>query len=166
MQKSPEIDTDYTSKLEALIDVANNLKQESDFTQILKVVTQRSCDLFAADFALLMMINPQTHHTLRTVFSGRDESTTDEIHAINSSISGWVIKYKSILLSRDIKKDTRFRKDLVKDTKYKSVLCSPLYSEGVIIGTLLLIRENDLYLQFALVTYRLRSLLYLSIFLI
>jgi transcriptional regulator with PAS, ATPase and Fis domain len=91
-----------------------------------------------------MMINPQTQNTVRTVFSGREESADRESHAINSSISGWVIKYKTFLLSRDISKDTRFRNDLVKDTPYKSVLCSPLYAEGIIIGTLLIVREDEL----------------------
>ncbi len=143
MPKSIESNTEYISKLEALIELAHILKQESNFKQLLQVITEKACALFAADFALLMMINPQTHHTLRTVFSGREESTSSEIHAINSSISGWVIKYKSDLLSRDLKKDTRFRKDLVKDTTYKSVICSPLYSEDVIIGTILLVREIE-----------------------
>lgn len=143
MPQSIEIDTDYVSKLEALIELAHILKQESDFKQILQITTEKAGLLFTADFALLMMTNPQTHHTIRTVFSARQESSDRESHAINSSISGWVIKYKTILLSRDIKKDTRFRKTLVKDSTYRSVLCSPLYSEGIVIGTLLLVREKE-----------------------
>ncbi len=144
MPKSIESKNDYASKLEALIDLAHILKQESNFKNILQIITEKAGVLFAADFALLMMINPQTQNTIKTVFSGKEESTECEKNAINSSISGWVMKYKSILLSRNITKDTRFRKNIVKNTIYKSVLCSPLYSEGIIIGTLLLVRENDL----------------------
>jgi len=144
MPKSIKSNTDYISKLEALIELAHSLKQESDFKQILQIITEKACGLFAADFALLMMTNPQTHHTIKTVFSVRENSTDRESHAINSSISGWVIKYKNILLSRDIQKDTRFRKSLVQESSYKSVLCSPLIAEGIIIGTLLLVRENEL----------------------
>jgi transcriptional regulator with GAF, ATPase, and Fis domain len=144
MPKSIESNTDYISNLEALIELAHSLKQESDFKQILQSITEKACVLFAADFALLMMINPQTQHTIKTVFSGQKESADRDNHAINSSISGWVIKYKSTLLSRDINKDARFRKSLVKNSTYKSVSCSPLYAEGLIIGTLLLVRENEL----------------------
>ncbi len=144
MPKSIESQNDYISNLEALIELAHILKQESDFKQILQITTEKAGALFAADFALLMMTNPQTQNTIKTVFSDREESTDRESHAINSSISGWVTKYRKILLSRDITKDTRFRADLVKDTTYKSVLCSPLCAEGIIIGTLLLVRENEL----------------------
>ena len=88
MPKSIEPRTDYISKLEALIELAHILKQESDFKRILQIITEKARVSFAADFALLMMINPQTHHTLRTVFSGREESTEHENHAINSSAAG------------------------------------------------------------------------------
>jgi transcriptional regulator with GAF, ATPase, and Fis domain len=144
MPKTIESKTDYISKLEALIELAYILKQESDFKQILQITTEKAGALFAADFALLMMTNPQTQNTIKTVFSDREESTDHESHAINSSISGWVTKYRNILLSRDITKDSRFRPDLVQDLTYKSVLCCPLHAEGIIIGTLLLVRENDL----------------------
>jgi len=145
MPKLMKSNNDYTLKLEALVELAHILKQESDFNQILQIITEKAYSLFSADFALLMMTNPQTHNTIKTVFSDRNDSKARESHAINSSISGWVIKYKNILLSRDISKDTRFRKNLFKDTTYKSVLCCPLHAEGIIIGTLLLVRGNESY---------------------
>ena len=86
MPKSTQFNTDYIAKLEALIELAHILKQESDFKQMLQIITEKARLLFAADFALLMMINPQTHNTLRTVFSGREETTEGESHAVNSSI--------------------------------------------------------------------------------
>jgi len=144
MSKSTESNADYISKFESLIELAHILKKKNHFEEILQIVTEKAASLLAADFALLMMTNPQTQDTIKTIFSGKEESTDHEIHAINSSISGWVIKYKSILLSRDIRKDTRFRQDLVENSPYKSVLCGPLYAEGLIIGTLLLIRESEL----------------------
>jgi len=143
MSKSMGIDPAYAVKLEALIELAHILKHEGDFKQILRITTEKAKQLFAADSAMLMMINPQTHKTLRTVFSGEEAAADPVLHAINSSISGWVIKYNSILLSQNFKKDTRFRQGMVKKASYASVMCSPLYSEGVIIGTLLTGRENE-----------------------
>ena len=55
MPKSIKSDSDYSSKLEALVELAHILKQESDFNQILQIITEKSCGLFVADFALLMM---------------------------------------------------------------------------------------------------------------
>ncbi len=144
MLKSIEPNIDYTSKLEAIVELAHILKQESDFNQILQIVTEKACELFSADIALLMMTNPQTHNTIKTVFSEKNDSYVRDSHAIDSSISGWVLKYKNVFLSPDISKDTRFRKDLFKDTTYKSVLCCPLFAEGIIIGTILLVRQNEL----------------------
>jgi transcriptional regulator with GAF, ATPase, and Fis domain len=134
----------YISKLEALIELAHLLTNESDFDQILGTITNQACVLFAADSASLMMINPQTHNTIKTVFSEGERDADREHHVVNSSISGWVLKYQKSLFSREIKKDTRFRKGLLKSTNYNSVLCSPLYAEGNMIGTMLLVRVNDL----------------------
>ena len=97
MSKSIETNIDYKNKLEALIELAHTLQKKSNFSQILEIVTEKACEFLAADFTILMMTNPQTQNTIKTVFSGRDETSDDEIHAINSSISGWVIKYKRIL---------------------------------------------------------------------
>ena len=49
MPKSTESKTDYIAKLEALIDLAHNLKQESDFKQILQIITERARLLFTAE---------------------------------------------------------------------------------------------------------------------
>ncbi len=143
MAKISNSDIDYISRLEALLDLSHILTQESDFKHMLQIITGKARTLFSADFALLMMINPQTHNTLKTVFAGREESTADQQHAINSSISGWVIKYRRTLLSRDIRQDSRFKNGLLRKCMYRSVLCSPLYAEGMIIGTLLLARSNQ-----------------------
>ena len=75
-----EIDTDYISKLEALIELAHTLKQESDFKQILQIITEKAYKLFAADYALLMMTNPKTHNTIKTVFSEKNDSISRENH--------------------------------------------------------------------------------------
>jgi len=136
------LNSDYVNKVENLLDFAGILENESDYQNILKLVSQKAAIYFQSDFAIIMMINPQTHQTVKTIYSEGDGGKKDKNHVVHTNISGWVIKNNCPLLSENIKKDGRFRKNLLKNTSYYSVLCAPLRAEAVIIGTLFLARES------------------------
>jgi len=149
------IETEY-DKLERLLELAEMLGQQSNFDEILRVVTQQAASLLHAETALMMMINPQTHQTVKTVFKEGQETQPHRYHAVHTQVCGWVIKNHRAFLSPNIKEDSRFRKDRFKVLSIKSVMCVPLRIEGVIIGSILLLNkdrgdqfgENDLaYLE-------------------
>jgi len=129
-------------KSDTLIDLAKLLSHQNDFEEILRLVTQKASNLFNSDLALIMMINPRTHDTIKTLFFEDRHSEKHKYHSLNTSISGWVIKNELPLISDNIKSDDRFRQSVFKDISASSVLCVPMTCESVIIGTLLLMNKT------------------------
>jgi len=130
---SKEITDIEITKLTSLIELAQILSQQSDYEEVLRLVVEKASSLVNSDAALIMMINPRTRNTIKTIFAEKyigDEQN----HFVHTNISGWVILNNSSLLSADIKSDNRFRKKLFDKSKAKSVICVPFRVENIIIG--------------------------------
>jgi len=130
------------NRWDALFDLADVLSRQSDFQEILRLVTQKASDLINADVAVIMMINPKTRHTLKTIHREGKNADEQKIHFIQTNVSGWVIDNKASFVTSNLQKDKRFRNNLFKGFPVQSVACVPLKTECVIIGTLLLISPN------------------------
>ena len=128
-------------KLESLIELAQILGQQSDYEEVLRLVVEKASQLVKSNSVLVMMINPKTRDTVKTIYG--EKSTYDEqSHFVHTNISGWVILNNLPLLSSDIKSDNRFRKKLFEKVNAKSALCVPFRVENIIIGTLLLLNNE------------------------
>jgi len=65
--------TDVTlTKLESLIELAQLLGQQSDYGEVLRLVVEKASFLINSDSALVMMINPKTRNTIKTIYSERN----------------------------------------------------------------------------------------------
>ena len=137
-----KIKSNYIPKLESLIELAQILGQQSDYEEVLRLVVEKASQLVNSDSALVMMINPKTRDTIKTIYSERNSEDTQN-HFVHINISGWVILNDSSLLSADIKSDNRFRKNLFEKTNAKSALCVSFRVESLIIGTLLLLNGES-----------------------
>ena len=143
----------YTTKLESLIDVAQILGQQNDYEEVLRLVTEKASNLVNSDASLIMMINPKTRNTIKTIYEERNVGDVQN-NVVHINLSGWVILNNTSLLSPDIKSDLRFRNKIFEKVKAKSAICVPFRVEKIIIGTLLLLNnegncsftENDLSL--------------------
>ena len=143
----------YTSKLESFIDLAQLLGQQNDYEEVLRLVTEKASDLVKSDASLIMMINPKTRNTIKTIYDERNVGDIKD-NVVHINLSGWVILNNISLLSPDIKSDLRFRNKIFDKVKAKSAICVPFRVEKIIIGTLLLLNnegncsftENDLSL--------------------
>jgi transcriptional regulator with PAS, ATPase and Fis domain len=89
-----------------------------------------------------MLLNPRTRDTLRTVFAQKN-ADDEQSHFVHANISGWVVLNDSPFLSPDLRSDGRFRKRLFERVRAKSALCVPCKAENIIIGTLLLLRNEE-----------------------
>ena len=136
------LNNNYTTKLESLVDLAQILGLQSDYEEVLRLVVEKASTLVKSDMALVMMINPKTRHTIKTVY-GESKSGDEQSHFVHTNICGWVILNNSSLLSADIKSDDRFRKRLFEKANVKSAICVPFKTENVIIGTLLLLNNES-----------------------
>jgi transcriptional regulator with GAF, ATPase, and Fis domain len=128
--------------MERLVALAEALGQQNDFNEILRVVAQQAASLLSAETALIMMINPQTHQTVKAVFKTGATLAESQYHLLMLEIGGWVAKNCRSLLVTDIHQDLRFRKKHFQGLPIKSAMCVALRLEGVMIGSLLLLNQK------------------------
>jgi len=129
--------------IEKLLDLATILNQQTSIDEVFRLITQQSSDLLNADISLIMMLNPRTHQTIKTIFKEGDEPKQPIPKFLHNQISGWLMKYKKPLLTPNIKNDERFKNADWDSLPMKSVLGVPLLSGNVSIGSLLLFNKNN-----------------------
>ncbi len=129
-------------KLESIIDMASVLSKQSDFQEILRLVTQKAAALFNAETALVMMINPSTRETVKTLYREGGGPDSRPYQLLHTFLSGWILEQNCGLLSENIHTDRRFQKELFKDTPVISVMCTPFRGDGIITGSLLLLNQS------------------------
>lgn len=131
------------NRLYTLIDLAALLGQQNDFHEILRLIIQKATTMVRSDFALIMMLNPQTRKTIKTIYAEGKEIQDRKCHFIHTNISGWVIQNNRSFLTQDIQSDSRFQKNLFKNIEVKSAICIPFRIEASLVGTLLLLNKSD-----------------------
>jgi transcriptional regulator with GAF, ATPase, and Fis domain len=130
-------------KSDALIELAQTLCHQNNFDEVLRLITQKAVSLLNAQIASIIMINPRTYQTMKTIFSEGKKAEERTYHPVHASISGWVLKNGRSFISEDIKSDSRFKQNVFKNIAVKSALCTPLCCEDTIIGVLILLNKND-----------------------
>jgi Nif-specific regulatory protein len=138
-----KMDNHSKLKSDALIELAQTLCHQNNFEEILRLVSQKSAHLLDAEVASIIMINPRTHQTLKTIFSEGKTEDDHAYHLFHTSISGWVLKNNVSFISQNIQSDSRFDKSVFQGIAVKSVLCTPLRCEDQIIGMLLVLNQTD-----------------------
>ncbi len=129
--------------LESLLELASILEQQNDFQEVLRLVTHKAANLMEAETVLIMMINPLTRETVKTIYKEDKGAENKRYSFMHTYLSGWVINNHKAFFSGDIHTDSRFNQDVLKDLPLKSVMCAPLTAEGMITGSLLIINKHD-----------------------
>jgi Nif-specific regulatory protein len=132
------------TKLIALIELAQVLGRQSDYEEMLRLVVEKASQMINSNSALIMMINPKTRNTIKTIYAEKNIED-EQNHFVHINVSGWVILNNKSLLSENIKTDNLFRKKLFDKFHIKSVICVPFRIENIIIGTLLLLNNENEY---------------------
>ena len=84
-----------TQKIEInadLIELARILAEQSDFEEILRLVAQRSVQLLNAEMAFILMINPDTRNTIKTIMKNGQSAGQTEYRDIHIHVGGWIIR--------------------------------------------------------------------------
>jgi transcriptional regulator with GAF, ATPase, and Fis domain len=130
------------NRLNSLIDLATLLGHQTDFQEIARLIINKASSVVKSDITLIMMLNPNTRETIKTIYAKGKELHDKKYHFVHTNISGWVIKNNQSFQTRNIQSDNRFQKNLFKDTGIKAAICVPLRIEAGIIGTLLLLNKS------------------------
>jgi hypothetical protein len=81
-------------ELKRLFELASILGQQNDYQEILRLVSQKASGLLDAQNAILMMINPRTRQTVKTIFKEAGEGNQQDFNGLQTNVSGWVIRYQ------------------------------------------------------------------------
>lgn len=125
----------------SLIELASILEQQNDFQEVLRLTTQKAASLMESETALVMMINPSTRETVKTIYREDRGTDNNRFQFLHTYLSGWVFENRLGFMTENIKTDSRFNNDILKDLPIKSVICVPLIAEGMITGSFLLLNK-------------------------
>jgi transcriptional regulator with GAF, ATPase, and Fis domain len=126
-----------------LITFARILSRQAEFNEILRLVAHKSAQFLKADLAVILMVNPDTRETVKTVIRDGKYSEQAEFRKIHIHIGGWILNYKKSFSSKDIHRDDRFAEGSFKEVRMESVIGAPLIIEGIIIGALILLYQKS-----------------------
>ncbi|UCE07310.1 MAG: sigma-54-dependent Fis family transcriptional regulator, partial [bacterium] len=126
-----------------LIALAHLLSQQKAIDDSFKIVAQKTAQFLNTEIILILMINPKTHQTLKTIIKQGDVSTEPRYRFIQNQVSGWILKNNQSLLSPDINKDERFHELCFDDQAICSVMGVPLKIEDAAIGTLIVLNSEQ-----------------------
>lgn len=125
-----------------LIDFISLLNNITDFDEILRVSLEKVSEVVETDITSILMINPQTQDTIKTLINEEKYPVTGKYHFVNSAISGWVVKNGQPFLSNDLKNDKRFRENLFAGILFNGSICVPIISSAKVTGTIILLSQN------------------------
>ncbi|MBN1351014.1 sigma-54-dependent Fis family transcriptional regulator [candidate division KSB1 bacterium] len=140
---SVTMEDEYNQKTESLFELATILGQQDDFQEILRLVTSKASVLFNAEIASILMVNPDTQNTIKTIVREGDVIQGQRCKLVQTNVMGWVSKNRQSFLTDDIRKDARFKKNLFEDCTVGSVMCVPLHSQGSSIGYLIVFGRSE-----------------------
>ena len=127
---------------EILIEFAHALNQQNNFQEILRLISEQASSLLGADNVSLSMLNPHTQQTVKTVYREFEHVYQKYMKLLAAQVSGWMVSSQKPFITEDISKDNRFRKKYVDKTDIKSIIGVLIRVEGIIIGSLLLLKNN------------------------
>lgn len=122
--------------LSSLFELADVLSHQNDFPEILRLISDRALELFKVDFASVIMINPRTQKTLKTVLRKTKREPLKGLSIVQTNVIGWMMVNRQSFLSENINEDTRFSEDLFVDLPIGAAMATPLRCSGSIIGYL------------------------------
>lgn len=125
------------------IELAKVLGQQTDFQEVLRLVAQKSSQFLNDDLSLILMLNPDTRETIKTVMREGRHLESEEYRNIHIHVGGWIVSKGKSFLSKEIQKDDRFAEGLFEDVPMKAVLGVPLIVEGLTIGALMLLYRDS-----------------------
>lgn len=138
--------------LSSLLDFALVLNHQTDFDEVLRLVAHKTTDLLHAESTFILMINPRTQETVKTVIRQGKKVGSHILDSAQQQITGWMMHEQPAFISPDIKQDDRLAKMDTLDEPVRSAVAVLLTAENVIIGSLVVFRsektkafaENDL----------------------
>jgi len=128
-------------QLEGLNRLAQALSSTFDIDTILNTIVQVSLSLCRAQHASILLLDPVTKETVKTLVRRSDSSHKEIDHTVNAVVAGWVIEHNTPLLADNLVAGVGLKNPTSRYKEYGSVLAVPLIVSGEIIGIINLLNE-------------------------
>ncbi len=130
-------------ELQLLNEIAIAAGNSQSTDQTLNTIVHKILRAVNAEQGSIMLLTDDQKDPFKTFLHKEDLSTLKPHYRINTSISGWVLKNEEPLLIKNLSKDSRFHSTEEEQKDIKSILCSPIWFEGKIIGIMTMINKKD-----------------------
>ncbi|MFQ5628349.1 MAG: sigma 54-interacting transcriptional regulator [bacterium] len=131
------------NNLHSLLELATLLNAQTDFNETLRLAARKACAIFHAEVALILMVNPRTRQTMKTIQREGPGEAARQYKKAQLQISGWLMIHKKPLLVENAEKDERFSNAGLAQAGIRSAVGVPLHNEGVFIGTMILLNKTN-----------------------
>jgi len=126
-----------------LLDLACALSNLNNFEEIIRLSADQARSILPARMASVMLLNPKTHQTVKTIIQDGQVDGGAKYKRVQANVCGWVLSHQKKFHTDNLKTDTRFRQNQFDEIDVGSVLCAPLFTEGVMVGCLMLVNKKD-----------------------
>ena len=130
-------------RLENLLELANLLNRQTDFDEIVRLVTEHARTLCNAEAGLLLMINPGTRKTIRTIFRAGSNHTPQKYSKAHQQLCGWILLNKQPILLDNPESDERFHNANLPKAGVRNAIGVPLLHRDILFGTFILINKHE-----------------------
>jgi signal transduction histidine kinase/DNA-binding response OmpR family regulator len=131
------------NELQILNEIAIAAGSSQSTDQTLNTIVHKILRAVNAEQGSIMLLTEDQNDPFKTFLRKEDFSTLKPHYRINTSISGWVLKNEESLLIKNLAKDERFYSTDEEKKDIKSILCTPIWFEGKIIGVMTMVNKKD-----------------------
>ena len=129
-------------ELELLNEIAVTAGRTNGIDQTLKLILNKTVAALNAEHGAILLVS-ENQEILKTLIKKDNNSKVAQKPGISKHITGWVLLNKKSLLIKELKTDHRFKTTKYENENIKSLICSPIWYEGKIIGILQLINKKS-----------------------
>jgi signal transduction histidine kinase/CheY-like chemotaxis protein/AraC-like DNA-binding protein len=130
------------AELKILNEIAVAAGKASNIDQTLNIIVQKIIKSVEAEQGLIYLITEQKD-VFTTFIKQDDTSRLKHSYHISNNITGWVLLHEKPLLIENLSNDKRFKSTEEEKRDIRTVLCSPVWFEGKIIGIILMINKKN-----------------------
>ncbi|MFZ0455825.1 MAG: GAF domain-containing sensor histidine kinase [Ignavibacteriaceae bacterium] len=130
------------AELKLLNDIAVAAGRAVNVDQILRLILNRTVSAVEAEHGSILLVS-ENREVLKTFIKHDDSSKIEKVPHIGEHITGWVLVNKKSLIIKNLSSDNRFNATEQEKKTIRSLICSPIWFEGKIIGILQMINKTS-----------------------
>lgn len=135
------------NELKVLNDIATTISSTQPVEKIIDQIVIKCIKHLGVQEGTISLLERKSDAGKFNTMIRRQDSSTEKVPIkLDSRLTGWMLKNRSILLSNDITEDERFNFLDSDSYSFRSILCVPLIVKGDLIGYLAVFNKKNGYL--------------------